>query len=83
MKGKGGVIGLMDNQAALQRWMICVAKIAKGLSEFENEVTADKSLQNGTHHEEDLATQKRFQEECEKSSMCSKKIWKSFLRQQF
>ena len=63
VKGKGGAIGLMENQVALQRWMICGPEIAKCLSEFESEVIADESLQNCTHHEEGLATQKRFQEQ--------------------
>ena len=43
--------------------MICGPEIAKCLSEFESEVIADVSLQNCTHHEEGLATQKRFQEQ--------------------
>ena len=63
VKGKGGAIGLMENQVVLQRWMICCPEIAKCLSEFESEVIADESLQNCTHHEEGLATQKRFQEQ--------------------
>ena len=52
VKGKGGAIGLMENQVALQRWMICGPEVAKCLSEFESEVIADESLQNCTHHEE-------------------------------
>ena len=35
VEGKGGVIGLTDNQAALQMWMLlCGSEIAKCLSEL-------------------------------------------------
>ena len=56
MKGKGGLIGLTDNQAALQRWMLCGLEIAK--CEFEEKGMNSDSMQMENHHEEDLATQK-------------------------
>ena len=63
VKGKGGAIGLTENQVALQRWMICEPEIAKCLSEFESEGIINESIQTDCHHEEGLATQKKFQEQ--------------------
>jgi len=42
----------------------------KGLSEFDSEVIADKSIQNCTHDKNGLTTQKRFQERV-KSLACA------------
>lgn len=61
VKGKGGVIGLTENHAALQRWMVCGPEIARCLSEFESEIMTDESFESGTHHEEGFSIQKRFQ----------------------
>ena len=63
VKGKGGAIGLTENQVALQRWMICGPEIAKCLSEFESEGIINESIQTDCHHEEGLATPKKFQEQ--------------------
>ena len=43
IKGVGGVIGLIENETALQRWLICGPEISRLLDEFE-------SINEGVNH---------------------------------
>ena len=43
IKGVGGAIGLIENETALQRWLICDPEISRLLDEF-------KSINEGVNH---------------------------------
>ena len=63
MKGKGGVIGLVENPAALRRWMICGPELARCISEFDesaNQNAVGAFTELFRHHEEGLAAQLSF-----------------------
>ncbi len=38
VKGKGGVIGLTENPAALQCWLLCGPELFRCISEFESNI---------------------------------------------
>lgn len=64
VKGKGGIIGLTENSAALQRWLVSGPEQRRLLEEFENEYLPQEDLDiNYHHHEEGLSTQKSFQQQ--------------------
>ena len=66
IKGKGGVVGLTQNQSALNRWMTSGPEIAKMIDDFEH-IVLQRSSSDGDdedehlHHSETLAEQKRMQ----------------------
>ena len=60
-EGKGGVIGLTENAAPLQRWFFAGPELARLLKEFD--VNTSPTGQTTTwykHHHEKLATQRKF-----------------------
>lgn len=61
IKGSGGVIGLIDNQTALRRWMLAGPELARMVEEFESEyvgdVEEDISDDASYHHEETFSAQ--------------------------
>ena len=62
VKGKGGVIGLTESPAALQKWMISGPEQARLLTEFETEYLPEEDPEvNYMHHEEGLSSQRSFQ----------------------
>ncbi len=67
VKGKGGVIGLTENPAALQRWLLCGPELSRCISEFESDIKTENSSLLGSkevvHHEENVASQKNFQQQ--------------------
>ena len=71
VKGKGGVIGLTENPAALQRWMVSGPEQARLLTEFEREYLPEEDPEvNYMHHEEGLSSQKTFQSQVNKLGQC-------------
>ncbi len=63
MKGKGGIIGLTVNPAALQRWLICGPELARCISEFESEIEHASYSSSQLHHEEGLTAQTNFKQQ--------------------
>ena len=59
IKGVGGVIGISENENALQRWLLSGPEVARLLEEFEavGDVDASKVLE---HYESDPSYQMRF-----------------------
>ena len=57
IKGDGGVIGLTDNPAALQRWITAGPEVARIIDEFETLFQTSKSK---VHHHQGFATQCQF-----------------------
>ena len=60
IKGRGGVIGLTENPAALNRWMMSGPEISRIVEEFDQNLMKSKQ-EEGLHHSENLSEQKRFQ----------------------
>ncbi len=63
VKGKGGIIGLTENPAALQRWLICGPELARSISEFESEIEHASYSSSQLHHEEGLTAQTNFKQQ--------------------
>lgn len=64
VKGSGGAVGLTENPVAFTRWMVAGPEMARLLKEFETGFIMDEDHDNEVnylHHEQGLATQKRFQ----------------------
>ncbi len=57
VKGDGGVIGITENESALQRWMIPGPEIARVISEISMN---SKSKSKHCHHEQIPSIQSRF-----------------------
>ena len=62
MKGLGGVIGLTENPAALNRWMVCGPEVTKLFDQFESELSVHGSGSH-LHHEEGLTSQEAFKKQ--------------------
>ena len=63
---KGGAIGLLENPAALRRWMFSGPEMARMLKEFEDEYFTGDDMENPKnfqHHEQGLSSQKSFQKQ--------------------
>ena len=58
VKGAGGIIGLTENPAMLQRWIAAGPEISRALEEFSEPRDDDEIL---PHHEEGPRNQSRFQ----------------------
>ena len=60
MKGSGGAVGLTENPTAFMSWMLSGPEQARLQKEFE----ADKEahIEDHSHHEEGMATQKTFKQ---------------------
>ena len=56
VKGDGGAIGLTEDPAALRRWMVAGPEMSRLIGEFNGTIQEKKQK----HHEENLATQKKF-----------------------
>ena len=54
VKGDGGAVGLTENPATLQRWMISVPEVARLISEFEASSNTNEGMKPGStkHHKE-------------------------------
>ncbi len=63
VKGVGGVIGLTQNTATLNRWMICGPEISTLFDEFEGGFSNEEEQDIQLHHEEGLASQKTFKKQ--------------------
>ncbi len=59
----GGVIGLTQNTATLNRWMICGPEISTLFDEFEGGFSNEEEQDIQLHHEEGLASQKTFKKQ--------------------
>jgi len=60
LKGDGGVIGLTENTASLNKWMLAGPEIARCISEFESNRGITK-VDKTSHHEQSRASKRRFQ----------------------
>ena len=59
VKGDGGAIGITENKAALQRWMVGGPEIARTFSEYANKNTMNKRSTE-RHHEQIPSVQQTF-----------------------
>ncbi len=59
VKGDGGAVGLTENPAALQRWMVSGAEMARVIGEFES-FTEEREKVDTHHHEQTKHTQMAF-----------------------
>ena len=55
IKAEGGVVGLTENPAALTRWMIAGPKVARVVTEFEENVQPSIDNVNADHHHQKKA----------------------------
>ena len=46
VKGEGGAQGLMENPAALRRWMVCGPEMARLIGEFESPFETGQKVNN-------------------------------------
>eukprot|EP00794_Sanderia_malayensis_P014494 gene14494-16001_t len=60
IKGDGGIIGITDNEKALERWLISGPHVAGLLSDFEESASYTKSSESKKHHEQTIAEEVRF-----------------------
>ena len=62
VKGVGGIIGLTENAAMMERWIVTGPEISRVVEEFTCENDADDDDdEDRPHHEEGFASQRRFQ----------------------
>ena len=67
VKGNGGLVGLTENSAALCRWLLSCPKLARLLTQFEEQyLPVTNSETECTHHEEGLSHQMRFHNQVNK-----------------
>ena len=59
VKGDGGAVGLTENPAALQRWMVSGPEMARVIGEFES-FTEERKRTDTRHHEQTKHAQKAF-----------------------
>ena len=59
IKGDGGAVGLTQNPAALQRWMVSGPEVARVIGEFES-FTEERKKVDTRHHEQTKHTQMAF-----------------------
>ena len=59
MKGDGGAVGLIENPAALRRWMVSGPEIARLIGEFEYSTKKQQDV-NTFHHEQKKHVQIAF-----------------------
>ena len=59
VKGDGGAIGINENEAALQRWMVGGPELARILNEYQNKTNTNKT-DTDKHHEQIPSMQKNF-----------------------
>ena len=52
IKAEGGAVGLMENPAALTRWMIAGPEVARVVTEFEDNVQPSIDNVNADHHDQ-------------------------------
>src|SRR6218665_3895328 len=58
VKGDGGVIGLTENDSALQRWILAGPEVARLLAEFRS--SCSSVAVDDCHHEQQASIQKAF-----------------------
>lgn len=61
VKGSGGVIGLTEDPAALQKWLVSGPEMARVIKSFEDAFLPDSDEDSLFHHSEGFSTQKQFQ----------------------
>jgi len=59
VKGDGGVVGLTENDAALQRWILAGPEVARLLAEFRSSFSSGV-VGEDCHHEQQASIQKSF-----------------------
>ena len=60
IKAEGGAVGVMENPTALTRWMIAAPKVARVVTEFEENVQPSIDNVNADYHDEKKRNQKSF-----------------------
>ena len=68
LKGDGGVIGIIENDSALRRWMIAGPELARILNDIKN-CTSPTIICSDRHHEQIVST---IKEVCNKCSKCDR-----------
>ena len=58
IKAEGGTVGVMENPAALTRWMIAGPEVARVVTEFEENVQPSIDNVNADHHHQKKSNQK-------------------------
>ena len=77
VKGDGGAIGITENEAALQQWMVAGPESANIVNEFEDEFHRGKD--NDTRHHEQLPIiQKSFASDFNNVMSCFEKLGNPF-----
>ena len=82
VKGAGGAIGLLENPAALRRWMFSGPEMARMLKEVEDEYFTGDDMENPKnfqHHEQGLSLQKSFQKQVNALSATIRQMGNPFL----
>ena len=59
MKGDAGIVGISENESALQRWMVAGPEISKMLNEYDLKYTHNDK-ETDRHHEQAPSTQRIF-----------------------
>ena len=60
VEGDGGAVGLTQNPAALQRWMVSGPEMAFLINEFQESIDKPEMKTDDRHHEQCESTQKAF-----------------------
>jgi hypothetical protein len=79
VKGSGGAIGLTENPAAFQRWMLSGPENAARLRKFEEEYFPESDDEDLDHHEEGFSHQKTFQRQVRNLSEATRTVGNPFL----
>ncbi len=66
MKGDGGIIGITENESALNRWMTSGPEITRLLQEYESKHHKTSKPSKPRHHEQTPSIQKQFVKDVQK-----------------
>lgn len=83
VKGDGGAVGLLENPAALRRWMISGPEIARIIAEFEagTAIITDEKIDPAKHHEETEGVQISFAKDVKALVCVMEEMGNPFLEQ--
>jgi hypothetical protein len=60
VKGSGGIVGLTEDPASLQKWLLAGPEISRLVQGFEDTFLEESNEDSLFHHSEDLSSQKRY-----------------------
>ena len=76
VKGNGGIIGITENENALEHWVVGGPQLAQIVSEYESHNVMKKD--NEQHHEQIPRVQKAFLSQVKDLVPCGGKTWNPF-----